>query len=212
VQELVDAVKAGDAEKVRELLKADPSLAAAKKNDLSFLLLALYAGKPAVADEFEAAGAPIGLFEACALGRAEIVEQLVAADGELVKTYSPDGHSPLGLACFFGKTTVAMLLIERGADVNAASQNNMQVRPLHSAVARRSRSLIELLIARGADVNAKQQHGYTPLHGAAAVGDQELIEVLVQHGADKRAQSDDGKTPHALAAERGHSAILALLA
>jgi ankyrin repeat protein len=211
VQTLVDAIKTGDPEKVRELLKSDPSLAQAKKNDVSFLLLCLYAGKPELADEFEAAGAPIGLFEACALGRAEVVEQLLAGDAQLAKSYSPDGHSPLGLACFFGRTTVAMLLIERGADVNAASQNNMQVRPLHSAVARRSRSLVELLLARGADVNAKQQAGYTPLHGAAAAGDRELVEILLAQGADRAAKSDDGKTPQELATERGHADVAALL-
>ena len=51
MQALVDAIKSGDPEKVRELLRSDPSLAQAKKNDVSFLLLCLYAGKPELADE-----------------------------------------------------------------------------------------------------------------------------------------------------------------
>jgi uncharacterized protein len=211
MQPLLDAIKAGDVERVRELLRADPSLLAAKKNDVSLTRLALYVGQRAVAEEFVLQGAPFDVFDACALGDLTLTETLVTADPSLVKSFSPDGHSPLGLACFFGHTAVAMLLIERGADVNAASQNNMQVRPLHSAVARKSRSIVELLLARGADVNAKQQHGYTPLHGAAAAGDHELAEILLQHGADKAAKSDDGKTPHALASERSHSAILGLL-
>jgi uncharacterized protein len=210
MQPLLEAIKAGRAEEVRELLRADPSLAAAKKNGVSMVRLALYVGHVPVAEEFVLAGAALDVFDACALGNLDVVERLITADAQLVRAFSADGHSPLGLACFFGKTSVAMLLIERGADVNAASQNNLKVRPLHSAVARRSRSTVELLIARGADVNARQQSGYTPLHGAAAAGDRELVELLLQHGADRAAKSEDGKLPQDLARERGHAALAAI--
>jgi uncharacterized protein len=208
---LVEAIKAGDVERVRAILKEHPALAAAKKNDTSFVLLCLYAGKPEVAEELVAAGAPLGMFEACALGNVELVEKLLGADAKRTTVRAPDGHTPLGLACFFGHSAVAMLLLERGADVNAAAENNMKVAPLHSAVARRNRNITELLLSRGADVNARQQNGYTPLHGAAAAGDREICELLLLHGADKAAKAEDGKTAADLARERKQDTVLDLL-
>ena len=208
---LVEAIKAGDVDGVRALLREHPELAREKRNDVSFLLLSLYAGKPEIAEAFADAGAPLGIHEACALGRVEVAEKLLAEDPARAREVSPDGHSPLGLAAFFGQPLVAMLLVERGADVNLPSANAMKVAPLHSAVARKSRPIVELLLSRGADVNAKQQQGYTALHGAASAGDHELVELLVRAGADKSATSDDGKTPADLARERGYEPVLALL-
>jgi ankyrin repeat protein len=212
MQPLLDAIKTGDLARVQDLLRGDPSLAGTRKNDVSVVRLALYVGHREIADAFVLAGAPLDLFDAAAIGDPNAVEQRLTEDPARVKSFSADGHSPLGLACFFGHSAAAMLLIERGADVNVASHNNMKVAPLHSAVARQSRNLVELLLARGADVNAKQQAGYTPLHGAAAAGERELCELLLRHGADRAAQSDDGKTPADLARDRGHATIAELIA
>ena len=56
---------------------------------------------------------------------------------------------------------MARLLIDLGADVNAA--NDRGNTPLHDAVLKDFASVVEFLVARGADVNAVNQGGQTPL-------------------------------------------------
>src|SRR6266545_2964816 len=79
------------------------------------------------------------------------------------------------------------LLVERGAEVNSASRNQMKVMPLHSAAAAQDPDtrykLAKLLLESGADPNARQQDEFTPLMAAEQHGDERLKELLVQHGA-----------------------------
>ena len=184
--ELIDAVKAGDAEKVVRLLDADSSLlSAGDANGVSAILLAMYHGKPAIAQLFIDRGARLDLHEATATGQIERVRELAPASD--INAAGADGFQPLGLACFFGHEEVARFLISVGADVSLASKNTMQVQPIHAATARRSASIVRLLLENGADPNAQQQMGYTPMDSAVQNGDREIIDLLSAHGARGRA-------------------------
>ena len=127
------------------------------------------------------------MFEAAALGETARLAELLDADPELANAWAEDGFQPLGLACFFGHVDAARLLVERGAEVNSASRNQMQVMPLHSAAATGDPDaryrLAELLLAAGADAKAKQQDEFTPLQAADQSGDTRLRDLLTQHGA-----------------------------
>ncbi len=208
---MLQALKAGDVSRVEALLAEEPSLADARQDGVSLLLLALYHQKPEVADAFARRRAELDVFEAAALGRTERVEALLRARPELANAHAPDGFTALGLAAFFGQPDAVRLLLERGAMANTASRNGLKVTPLHSAVARRNVDAAKRLLSAGADPNARQQGGYTPLHGAAAEGDVALARLLLQHGADARAESDKGETPLELARAKGHSAVFELL-
>ena len=117
----------------------------------------------------------------------------------------------MGLAAFFGHTAIAQLLLEHGADINAASRNGQRVMPLHSSVAGQHLALTKLLLEHGADVNATQEGGFTSLQGAAQNGQHEMVELLLKYGADKNARSDGGQTALDIARAEGHEAVATLL-
>ncbi len=191
--ELIDAIQRGDGARVAALLDEDRALLSARSGETSAILLALYHGKPDVAQLFAARGAPLTFPEACALGELARVRGALDGDASLARAFSDDGFPALGLAIFMRHPDVAAELIERGADVDAAATNAQRVAPVHAAAAARDHASMRLLLARGADPNARQQGGVTPLHGAASRGDVELAELLLAHGADAGARTDDGR-------------------
>jgi len=99
------------------------------------------------------------------------------------------------------------VLLDAGADPNARSANEMQVMPLHSAVAGGFTDVALMLIERGADVDVRQRHGWTPLHGAAQHDDGSVVDALLAADADATARLDDGSTAADLATAKGHDAI-----
>jgi ankyrin repeat protein len=210
--DFLSAVAKGDVARVTEMLKADAALVrATDKNGTSAILLATYHNKPEVAAALLATGVELNIFEAAATGRTDRVRALLDKDAAQVNAYAADGFYPLGLAVFFGHPETARLLVERGADVNQAARNAMNVRPLHAAAAARQLELSKLLIERGADVNAPQQAGLRPLHEAAATGQAELARLLLAHGAAINIKSDAGKTALVYAVENGQAEMAKLL-
>lgn len=153
---------------------------------MSDILQAIYRGDRDEAERL-AAERDLDVFEAAALGRVDRLRQLLDADSSLANAWAQDGFQPLGLASFFGNLDAARLLVERGAEVNSASHNEMKVMPLHSAAAAQDPDLryaiAKVLLEGGADPNALQQDQYTPLMAADQHGDTRLRELLVEHGA-----------------------------
>ncbi|EEY54526.1 ankyrin-like protein [Phytophthora infestans T30-4] len=89
---------------------------------------------------------------------------------------------------------MAKLLIEFGADVNAA--NTATATPLHCAMRRYDFDLVDLLLATGADVNLRNRFGDTPLHQAARLAMYPVMwEKLLKHGANLTAEDREGQTP-----------------
>ncbi len=154
---------------------------------MSELLQAVYRGDDARVNELLADEPELDVFEASALGRTDRLPELLDGDPSLANAWAEDGFQPLGLASFFGHVEAARLLIDRGADVNSASRNDMKVAPLHSAVAEKDPGtryeLAALLLEHGADPNARQQDDFTPLMAADQQDDARLRELLVEHGA-----------------------------
>ena len=173
----------------------------------SAILAAMYHNKRDEARTL-AAGAPtLTVWEAAALGDNDRLATLLDRDPALANAYAPDGHTPLGLAAFFGTGSTTKLLLERGADVAAAARNEMKVQPLHAAVASRNADAVALLLAHGADANARQQIGYTPLMGAAAAGRDDMVDLLLERGADPATVNDERKTAADIARDHGHATL-----
>ena len=204
-EELCQAVKAGDADRVRDLVARDPALAASRDaTGISAVRLARYQHHDDVMAVLLAADPTLDVFDAAAVGDVQRLVELLDADPGQVNALAPDGFFPLALAAYFGQPGAVRLLLERGADVHATAQNAMRVQALHAAVAGRSVDSVRLLLDGGADPNVRQHGGWTPLMGAAAHGDDEIVDLLLAHGADAAAANDEGRTPAGLAAENGH--------
>jgi ankyrin repeat protein len=200
-----DAVKRGDREEVERMLSHDLGLLRSRtEKGISSVLLAIYHGKPEMADLLIERGAVLDIFDACAAGRLERARSLLEANPSLVKGFAADGFQALGLAAFFGHAELVRFLLAQGASVNTASQNAMHVQPLHSAVAGRHFEIARELLGHGADVNACQAGGYTPLHAAAQNGQLEMLQLLLENGADVLSKSYDGTSALDLALENGH--------
>ena len=170
----------------------------------SDILAALYRNDAAGATRLADVAAALTIWEAAALGRNAIVERLADEDPGLVNATAPDGHTPLGLAAFFGRASTVLLLLAQGADPARASNNPMKVQPLHAAVAGRNVECVQAILDAGADPNARQQVGYTPLMGAASAGREDIADLLLERGADRSLQSEDGKTAASVASGHGH--------
>lgn len=209
---MLEAVQENDAERVRQLVQADPSLARVQNDaGVSVVLLARYRRRMEALAALLECVPDLDIFEAAAVGDAARLRDLLDADPELVNAFATDGFYPLGLAAFFNHAECVQLLLERGADARAVARNEMQVQALHAAVADKAEAdalvVATLLLDHGAPVNATQQGGYTPLHEAAQSGHARLADLLLARGADATARLDDGRTPATVAAEHGHATL-----
>ena len=138
------------------------------------------------------------------------VVQLLLELGTDAKAADNDGWTALMFAARGGHEAVAKLLLEHGADVNAAANSDgwtalmVATRLGHEAVAK-------LLLEKGADVNAVRNDGVAALMLAAAGGHEAVGQLLLKHSADVRAASNRGDTALMCAAAGGHEAVCTLL-
>ena len=212
VTHLIAAITGGDVDAVRELLREDPSLAAARDgNGLPVLLLALFHQQRAVADALLEADPELGILEAAAAGRAERVRELLASDPESIGQRTPQGFTTLGLAAFLGGPESVRVLLEHGADADDDANNPFGVRPVHAASAAHDHETMKLLLEAGADPNLRQRGGFVPLHEAAHTDDVEMAQLLLAHGADPALTADDGRDARRMAADDGSERVAALL-
>jgi ankyrin repeat protein len=206
VTELFVAIRRGELARVAAFLDEDPTLSTARQDGASVILFARYCSRHDVVGLLRRHRPVLDIFEACALGDTERLAALVDRDPTLVNAVAEDGFGPLGLASFFDHEPAVRLLLARGARVDQASSNGMQVMPLHSAAAAHSVAIARLLLERGAPVNARQGEagGFTPLMEAGLNGQIELIELLLAFGADPALRDGEGRTAGDHARSRGH--------
>ena len=144
------------------------------------------------------------LFAGCLVGFATDVSPFylpirnndVAALKQLLRTRGPKardarGNSPLMYAAALGTTDVLRLLLDAGADPNAA--NELGARPLMWCAGDAAK--VKLLLAKGAKVNVRSKLGRTPLLIAAAYdGAVESARLMIEKGADVNARDESGVT------------------
>jgi uncharacterized protein len=183
--DVFSAIEAGDEAALRRVIEEDPSSAAARNAEgLSPTLHALYRGRQELLEVLLGLEPELDVFEAAAVGDDRRVRELVERDPAAVNAWAPDGFTPLQLASFFGHPAIVRFLLERGADVDAVSRNEMRVQPLHAACAGPSAlEIARVLLDAGADPNARQQDDFTPLMAAQQRNDTELEAILRERGA-----------------------------
>ena len=212
-EDLFAAIDAGDVDRVRATLDADPSLAMARDHEgVSALLRARYRRDRVLVEAVKARVASLDAFEAATFGDLDRLAVLLADDPDLMQRRSGDGFTALHLAAFFGQDEAVRLLLARGADPDARGTGWMIGTPLNAAASARHATVVALLLEAGADPDAVQRGGWTPLHSAAHNGDARTVELLLAHGADPNAVDDDGRSVGDLAAESGDPAAIAAIA
>ena len=164
--ELFDAIKAGEARKIKAIIQAEPSLLKARD--------AKRWDRPTVLHS--------------ALRSDEMFDLLLSLGADIHATNGL-GRPPIFLAQH--DSNLLLKLLKKGAHVNARDGFGMSM--LHyTATDSRRRAVSELLLQHGIDINGKSKHGMTPLHVAS---DPQIIKRLLENGADINAMDWRGRTP-----------------
>src|SRR5690606_22854821 len=188
-QSLLRAVKAGNAEDVRELLKTggpdctyrgdgeprSPLVAAARNGDLAIGKLLIDAGADV---EFHAAGDETPLMAASAHGHLDFVKQLLARNADVNKKLGGDG-SALLVASREGHLETVKYLISHGADVNG--QIDRDGTPLICAVRSNHYEISRVLLENGADPYLVSPGDEYAMYHARMSGNKDLIELLEKY-------------------------------
>lgn len=212
ITQLETLIENNQVDEVIALLSQKPELAnQTTSHQISPVLLACYYQKQELANKISEFISEIDIFDACAIGKLDDVTLLISNNPSLITTYSVDGFTPLGLACYFAHEEIAKFLVLQGAEVNIASKNGFNVFPIHSAVAANNFNITKMLLASGAYPNVCQKSGVAPLHSAAQLGNIELIILLLEHGAEVTLRMEGGKLPSDLAADKGFTEIAEIL-
>eukprot|EP00930_Biecheleria_cincta_P086069 TRINITY_DN75433_c0_g1_i1.p1 TRINITY_DN75433_c0_g1~~TRINITY_DN75433_c0_g1_i1.p1 ORF type:complete len:366 (-),score=76.90 TRINITY_DN75433_c0_g1_i1:84-1067(-) len=156
---LIDAVKHGDVERVRQLLERQCF-------DVNH-------------EEGKSASAP--LHWAADKGHTETAALLLDAGAD-VKQLDADGRTALHWAAIAGNAKTAALLVEKGADVNQVDKLYNWT-PIHQAAYRGHTKTIAMLVDHYAAVNQADVNGNTPLHLAATAGQSEAVALLLENSA-----------------------------
>jgi len=115
---------------------------------------------------------------------------------------------PLQYAALYGSTEALRILLESGADTEAAGQQGATA--LLYAASDLPKTM--LLVAKGARVNAAAKDGTTPLMVATSVvGNTATVKYLLDHGADVKAATVFGSTALISASQLGDSEMVRLL-
>jgi ankyrin repeat protein len=163
VPSLVDAVRRGDHQAVRALLRTGADANASDADGTTALHWAVQADDRVLVDALLRAG----------------------AKAKAVNRY---GLQPITLAAINGSAAALASLLTAGADPNATTGAGEPV--LMTAARTGKVDAIELLLGRGADVNARESwFGETALMWAAAENHARTVQVLAEAGADVDARS-----------------------
>ena len=212
LQTFFEAIGNGEADTIRELVREAPELLGdCNGQGLSPILWALYNRKPQLTSLLKELGAPQGAFELCAMGEEAGLQELLDQDPGLVHAEGKDNFTLLHLASFFGREEIVANLIAKGADVNAITQDENKLAPLHAAAAGGSITATVKLLEAGANPDVAQKGGFTPLMSAAGSGNQAMANSLLRAGATAGLKSEDGRTALDLAKSAGHKKLVAFL-
>ena len=152
----------------------------------------------------------VPLYYAVLCGFRGLIEHLIATYPKDVDARGGYHESPLHAAFVKEDADTALILLQRGADVNVLDKGGMN--QLHRASQGGRLDLVRLLLEHKADVNLPNEYGHTPLRCASSVGDVEISRfLLLQWGVDINSQDEGGTSPLLGAVQGGHLDVVQLL-
>ena len=213
---LVDAVRRGDADAVRALLKDGTDVDSTTPDGATALLWAVHTDQPELVGLLLEAGADVEITNrygvgpaslAAENGNAAILERLLRA-GVYANQTLPGGETLLMTAARTGEPEAVRTLLAHGADPNIREMTRGQT-ALMWAAANDNAAAIHLLAEQGADVDAKTDNpspsgggrsmstpptGFTPLMFAVRAGHMDATRALLDAGADIDGTVSDGQS------------------
>lgn len=211
--EIHDAVRSGDLEKVKTLLQSHAEwLNSPDQNHKTPLHHALASGHIDMAKYLIERGADIDLKDkdkaaplhnAAFLGSLEVVDLLLKKGAAALNEGNFRGQTPLHFACERGHPAVVTRLLDAGADIEARDMIGRT--PLMTTGMSQNMEIAKDLIERGADVNAAAKRGpvaYTTLSVTAMYGFKDLVDLLIDK--DASILKDSLEPTFAFAVEMGH--------
>lgn len=121
------------------------------------------------------------------------VASLLIQRGAMVDEKDHYGRTPLVWACESGNIKLVELLLDCGANINAAGHEQGYT-SLINAAKFGNLEMVKLLVERQADINVSTKLGLTSLMWAAANGHIEVVKELLKNGADPAFIDDQGRT------------------
>ena len=123
------------------------------------------------------------------------LKRLIPQAADVNEVWGPDKVAALHWIAQKGTPELAVMLIDKGADVNLRDYTKKT--PLHYAAQTGNIPVIEVLLSKGADINARGNGEHTPLITACRSDPQrvDVAALLLSKGADVNAASDTGWTP-----------------
>ncbi|KAJ7456174.1 hypothetical protein FB451DRAFT_1512596 [Mycena latifolia] len=118
-------------------------------------------------------------------------------------------NSEIIVASHYGHTEIVGILLEKGANINAAGGGYES--SLQAAAAGGHTEIVGLLLEKGADVNAAGGRYGSSLQAAAAEGHTDIVGILLERGADVNAAGGKYSTALEIASRCGHNKIVSML-
>lgn len=148
------------------------------------------------------------IFDVARTGTVDEVKSLMKGNPNCINEISPEGYSPLILACYRGNVEVARFLIRNVKDINSASGMGTA---LMAATVKGNVEIVRLLLENKADSNVTDANGTTALMYAVQFSNPEIVKLLLKNKADKAKIDSKGKTAFEYAAFSGNEEIINLL-
>ena len=150
------------------------------------LMRAAKNGRDQMVRAFLAEGADAGLVNkdgetplmmAIRLFQVDAVHEIIKHRPNEVHHALPGGELPIHIAAGYYSTRLAGVLLDAGADPNVRDDRNKDT-PLHIAIAKNQRPMVEFLLTRGADYSIPNGQGITPLQLAEKSVNKEIADLL----------------------------------
>jgi ankyrin repeat protein len=215
---LADAVRRGDTQAVRSLLKNRADVNAPQGDGATALHWAAYLGDADTTALLIRARASVDarnnygitpLALAAETGNAAVIDQLLRGGADPNGAVRA-GETPLMLAARSGNVEAVTVLLRAGARVDANETWNGQTALMWAGAAGHG-PVVQVLIDHHADIHARSNGGTTPLLFATRRGDLAAVRALVAAGADVNAARPDGAAPLLVAVINGHEDLVDFL-
>eukprot|EP00760_Papus_ankaliazontas_P010023 PhM_4_TR14179/c0_g1_i1/m.47486/K10380/ANK; ankyrin len=212
------AVQAGYTDLVKLLLAAGAAVQRSSAAHTTLMHEAVYLGNVGVTRAIIEAGGQVALVDdedrvplhvAVARGNLEMVRLLVQHGSSLSQQEMTRGETPLHVAARLKFTSIAVHLLENGANPN--TRDTRVATPLHYACEHGDDRLVAALLDAGAHPSATDSVGCTPLHIACEARSLECVRLLVSSGSHVEARDGRGWRPLHSAASVGGTDIAKFL-